>query len=220
MADEGEMASPAVQMTVQGADRGFTTLQDLSAFLYDFNLMYETVRLATDPTYDLFRFNTWTANRKGRRDLRPRDRLYVSTLRVGSPFLLVTLLDALNLPVTIPCATKFAAVIELIYLIKAKNNLITAQTQELQDKHVREIYKTRIAKAQAEKLEGEKREAVRQELDRALSQQRAEMEELLRRLEERGGLTVYANAKDRLRRSPQVIVSLEVSIVDREVPKE
>ena len=65
------------------------TLQEVSNFTYDLNLVYEISRIATDPHYERYKFSRFIWNRNGRH-LRDADRLYVTSLRLGSPFLLGT----------------------------------------------------------------------------------------------------------------------------------
>jgi hypothetical protein len=67
------------------------TLQEVSNFIYDLNLVYEISRIATDPHYERYVFSRFTWNRTGR-NLRDTDRLYVTSLRLGSPFLLETII--------------------------------------------------------------------------------------------------------------------------------
>lgn len=65
------------------------TLQDVSNFIYDLNLVYEISRIATDPQYERYKFSRYIWTRKGRH-LKDPDRLHVTSLRLGSPFLLET----------------------------------------------------------------------------------------------------------------------------------
>jgi len=69
----------------------YPLLQDVSAFLYDFNLVYDISRLATDPKYSDYRFtrSVWYRTRK---PLTEQDRLHVDNLQLGSPFILETIL--------------------------------------------------------------------------------------------------------------------------------
>jgi hypothetical protein len=64
-------------------------LQEVSNFIYDVNLVYEISRMATDPRYERYKFSRFIWNRNGRH-LRDADRLHVTSLRLGSPFLLET----------------------------------------------------------------------------------------------------------------------------------
>src|SRR5215469_5387279 len=80
---------PHFRIRITGPDISYPSLLDVSSFLYDFNLLYEITRLATDPRYDDFRFSNYALFRKGR-PLEPRDRLHVEALSERSPLVLVT----------------------------------------------------------------------------------------------------------------------------------
>jgi hypothetical protein len=75
-------------VTVEG-EEGHPPLQEVSSFIYDFNLVYEISRLASDPNYQGYKFNRFIWNRDGRR-LKDSDRLHLVSLELGSPFLLET----------------------------------------------------------------------------------------------------------------------------------
>jgi len=80
---------PHFRIRIAGPDISYPSLLDVSSFLYDFNLLYEITRLATDPRYGDFRFSNYALFRKGR-PLEPRDRLHVEALSEKSPLVLVT----------------------------------------------------------------------------------------------------------------------------------
>jgi hypothetical protein len=87
-------AEEFVRITLVGSEKPLPTLLDVSAFLYDFNLLYEYVRLAVDPQYSQYDFDrpfSWTRNN---RPLLNADRLRVVQLRHESPLLLVAALPA------------------------------------------------------------------------------------------------------------------------------
>jgi hypothetical protein len=75
-------------IAVEG-EEGHPPLQEVSSFIYDFNLVYEISRIASDPTYQRYTFNRFIWNRNGRR-LKDSDRLHLVSLQLGSPFLLET----------------------------------------------------------------------------------------------------------------------------------
>jgi hypothetical protein len=81
-----------VTIVIEGSEDR-PALQEVSNFIYDLNLVYEIARVATDPQYERHKFNRFIWNRNGRR-IKETDRLYVTSLRLGSPFLLETILLA------------------------------------------------------------------------------------------------------------------------------
>ena len=93
MPEESDRPERYFRLFLRGAESQTPTLLDFSGFLYDFNLLYEVSRLATDPAYDGFRFSRYVLYRRGR-PLADRDRLRVEKLSQQSPLDLVTLLVA------------------------------------------------------------------------------------------------------------------------------
>ena len=81
------------RITIRGEETNLPTLLDVSAFLYDMNLLYELSRLATDDRYAGFRFDQHAFRRNGR-PLRRSDRLKVERIREESPLELILLLPA------------------------------------------------------------------------------------------------------------------------------
>jgi len=75
-------------ITVEGKE-GHPPLQEVSSFIYDFNLVYEISRIASDPNYQRYKFSRFIWNRNGRY-LKDSDRLHVVSLELGSPFVLET----------------------------------------------------------------------------------------------------------------------------------
>lgn len=75
---------------VEGKD-DYPRVQEVSGFLYDFNLVYEISRLATDPKYSDYRFSrsVWYRTRK---PLVEQDRLHVDRLQLGSPLIFLVAL--------------------------------------------------------------------------------------------------------------------------------
>lgn len=66
-------------------------LLEVCNFLYDFNMLYEVCRLATDQKYGGFIFSSHLYYRNGR-PLRDEDRLSVESIRLESPVEIQTLL--------------------------------------------------------------------------------------------------------------------------------
>jgi hypothetical protein len=75
-------------ITVEGKE-DHPSLQEVSSFIYDFNLVYEIARVASDPNYQRYKFSRFIWNRNGRH-LKDADRLHVVSLQLGSPFVLET----------------------------------------------------------------------------------------------------------------------------------
>jgi hypothetical protein len=210
-----EVTGPAFQIEVVGSDQESLQIQDLANFLYDFNLLYETLRLAFDPTYDWFRFTRFTGYRNGRRALKDQDRLRVDLLRVESPPLLVTILQALDLPKTIPIVVGFVTSIEIIYNIRARNRLTNAQAQDLEDKHQRAVYEKRIAKAQAEKLERENRREDALGKYEELKNSPDFVAHEFHQLEEGRAAESYSRVTARLKKSKLRIMRIVVDFIER-----
>lgn len=80
-----------LELNLHGEQTDLPTLLDVSSFLYDFNLVYELGRLATDQKYRTVRFSRYSLFRKGR-PLDHLDRLSVTKLSQSSPLYLQTLL--------------------------------------------------------------------------------------------------------------------------------
>jgi hypothetical protein len=220
-------------------------LIDISGFLYNFNLVYEIARLATDRTYDRYAFSSASFYARGR-PLRPDDRLRVVRLATESPLDLVA-----YLPAVLPAAGAVFAVTFAVTRV-AREPIDLAKT-------VAEIRKlgaeTRKLNAEARKFDVEavklasetKRnvlEARRIERDLAGPGMRAELDEedggqperwiatseraiaappfttekrLQRRLSRREALTWFNRATDRLGRSGLEIEHFDVELVT-EVP--
>lgn len=88
------MATPfntqLIQINLRGDEDQLPKLLDLTSFLYDFNLLYEFVRLGVDERYFGYTFSQYSWNRKGR-PIRDEDRLRVFRLQHESPIHLVTI---------------------------------------------------------------------------------------------------------------------------------
>jgi hypothetical protein len=81
------------QIALRGEEGDYPAVTDVSYLLYDFNLLYEFSRIIVDPKYEGYRFSRYSGYRNAKR-VQPDDRLEVESLRVGSPFLLTTILIA------------------------------------------------------------------------------------------------------------------------------
>src|SRR5881628_258898 len=81
------------RIVLNGTDERPPRLLDVGSFVYDFNLVYEISRLATDPNYDDFKFQHYIWRRNGR-PLRDEDRLYLERFRLASPLHLVAIVAA------------------------------------------------------------------------------------------------------------------------------
>ncbi len=77
-----------IQLRLTGDEASIPTLFELTNFFYDFNLVYEIGRLATDPKYEGKSFSRHALYRNGR-PLEDQDRLLVRHLRQESPLALV-----------------------------------------------------------------------------------------------------------------------------------
>jgi hypothetical protein len=84
---------------LRGKEDQYPLLLDVSAFLYDFNLLYEFARLGIDPEYSGYTFSREYSWNRNNRPLTEVDRLRVVQLRHESPILLVTALAAAPLAV-------------------------------------------------------------------------------------------------------------------------
>lgn len=76
---------PYLRIKVRGQEDKFPTLLDVSSFLYDFNLLYELLRLAVDDRYADYRFNNRFSGYRDSRRLDDEDRLHVVRLQHESP---------------------------------------------------------------------------------------------------------------------------------------
>jgi hypothetical protein len=74
-----------LRLRVTGSEKESPTAQELANFIYDFNLLYEILRLAIDKQYATYRFTYLTNYRSGRQIIEPEDRLHVDSLHLGSP---------------------------------------------------------------------------------------------------------------------------------------
>ena len=86
---ESRLTNPQLQIELVASELQTPTLLQVTSFLYDFNLVYEVSRLATDRSYERSHISRYVYYRYGR-PLRDEDRLSVVRLREESPLELVT----------------------------------------------------------------------------------------------------------------------------------
>lgn len=80
-------------ISVQGTEGDNLPLEELTKFLYEFNLLYDMSRLIVDPQYETYKITQATSSRVVNR-LRADDKLYVEKLSLNSPLDLNLLLNA------------------------------------------------------------------------------------------------------------------------------
>jgi hypothetical protein len=185
MPSEFNSNEPHFLIRLVGSGEAFPSLLDVSSFLYDFNLLYEIARLATDPNYHDFKFSDFVFYRGGR-PLNGRDRLHVQTLRHESPLILVAVLAAVSV-----------AVGSLWGIVQIVEKITNAPLTR------------RKLKAEVEKLERENRGEAQSPLDVDFES----LEQLRTVLRVREAEHYYDNAAGRLQRSSVRIKELEVEIV-------
>jgi len=88
-------SSPAVRISLVASELPRPVLGDVALFIYDFDSLYEVVRLSVDPRYEDFRFSRFALYRNGR-PLKPEDRMHVESIRLESPLELVTTILAVS----------------------------------------------------------------------------------------------------------------------------
>jgi hypothetical protein len=176
---------PYFRIRLTGSEESFPSLLEVSSFLYDFNLLYEISRLATDPTYRDFRFSRFVFYRRGR-PLEERDRLYLQSLSLGSPIVIVGVVTAM--------VTGIGGVWGIVQIVEKITNAPLNR---------------RKLKAEVEKLERENQEAA------ALSPDlMPEGEEGFRKaIRIREAEHFYDNVAGRLERSSVRIKELEIEVV-------
>jgi hypothetical protein len=126
---EREPISSLLIIRLQGSEGGAPSLLDVSSFLYDFNLLYEISRLATDPNYHDFRFSDFVMYRNGR-PLAEYDRLLVAELRKESPLLLVTALAAV--PTVVGAVWGVVQIVEKVTNARLERRKLRAEIEKLE----------------------------------------------------------------------------------------
>lgn len=175
---------PYFRIRLTGGEESFPSLLEVSSFLYDFNLLYEISRLATDPTYRDFNFSRFVFYRRGR-PLEERDRLYLQSLSLGSPIVIVGVVTAV--------VTGVGGVWGIVQVVEKITNAPLNR---------------RKLKAEVEKLERENKEAAALSADLV-----PEEEEFRKVLRIREAEHFYDNVAGRLERSSVRIKELEIEVV-------
>lgn len=117
-------------------------LLDLTAFLYDFNMLYELNRLALDPFYEKVSFSDRIYLRYGR-PLQDIDRLKVKSLSEKSPLSAELILGITSVLLAIPSAI-YSTICILEKISKKRND---------DDKLIKSIEKTNIKEFREETIE-------------------------------------------------------------------
>jgi hypothetical protein len=180
---------PYFEIRVGANNYDYPPLIDISSFLYDFNLVYEISRLATDQEHKGYRFSedTWSQEH---RPITPDQQLHIITLRQESPLLLVAAVTA------IPAA--IGAIWGLVQVIdKIANWPLNRQILQLQrDKLAAELRKMQIA-----------------------APHDLEFPNIEEELEKQGGGFILEETVERLTRSPVRVREFEIEIVQKLPPK-
>jgi hypothetical protein len=118
------------EIRVRGREDDYPTLLNISSFLYDFNLIYEFARLATDPKYATYTFSRFSWNRDGR-PLVEDDRLRVIALRQESPIELVAVVAAV--PASVAALWGLVQIIEKITNWPLNREILRLQRDKLKN---------------------------------------------------------------------------------------
>lgn len=100
MPPETNFIAPYFRFHILGSDEDSPAVVDVATFLYDFNMLYEILRLAVDPERRPRRYTHYLTFRNKQR-VPDDERLRTVVLRVQSPPELVAILEAFRLPLTI-----------------------------------------------------------------------------------------------------------------------
>jgi len=176
---------PYFRIRLTGSEESFPSLLEVSSFLYDFNLLYEISRLATDPAYRDFKFSRFVFYRRGR-PLEERDRLYLQSLSLGSPIVIVGVVTAV--------VTGIGGVWGIVQIVEKITNAPLNR---------------RKLKAEVEKLERENQEAATLSPD-LMPEGEEEFRKVIRIRE---ADHFYDNVAGRLERSSVRIKELEIEVV-------
>jgi len=87
------------QISVRGTEGDNLPLEEVTKFLYEFNLLYEMSRLVVDPRYEAYKITQATSSRVVNR-LWVNDKLYLEKLSVNSPLDLNVILNATEVALT------------------------------------------------------------------------------------------------------------------------
>jgi hypothetical protein len=182
---------PLIRITIVGTEKYSPSLQEFWSFFYDFNMVYERLRLALDEKYTGHAF-TASSYRAGRLVQRS-DQLLVERIHLGSPLEAQLILTMTGMAVT----TVYVAfqAIEKAYTTRANRRKTEAETRKLH--------------AEAEKIELENFENLRR---LALETSQSE-ESMARQLASPKIKNVIRQAVHRLQDSPLRLSSAKVEIV-------
>jgi hypothetical protein len=87
------------RISVRGTGGDNLPLEEVTKFLYEFNLLYEMSRLVVDPRYEAYKITQATSSRVVNR-LWANDKLYLEKLSVNSPLDLNLILNATEVALT------------------------------------------------------------------------------------------------------------------------
>jgi len=87
------------RISVRGTEGDNLPLEEVTKFLYEFNLLYEMSRLVVDPRYEAHKITQATSSRVVNR-LWANDKLYLEKLSVNSPLDLNLILNATEVALT------------------------------------------------------------------------------------------------------------------------
>jgi hypothetical protein len=186
---------------VEGKD-DYPRVQEVSAFLYDFNLVYEISRLAADPKYSGYRFSrsVWYRTRK---PLVEQDRLHVDRFQLGSPLIFLVALAAA--PVAV------GAVWGIVQITgKIRDWRVDRETKRV-DLEIKNLHRDNLI------LE---RETLALQLRQNELPPLPSPDSFAEILQSRGALRYYENSIKRLAENELQITELEVNIVPELPPKQ
>jgi len=122
------VSSQLLQIDLRGDESQLPLLLDVTSFLYDFNLLYEFLRMGLDERYFGSSFSRYSWNRKGR-PLRNEDRLRVVRLQHESPIQLVTV--AIATPGAVAAAWGILQIVEKIRNWPLNREILKLQRDKL-----------------------------------------------------------------------------------------
>lgn len=175
---------------VEAEDTNSPHLGDLASLIYDFNLVYEISRLATDPRYQDYKFSRFVWNRN-RRPLKDQDRLLLQSMKLESP--LVFTLVVPKIP---------AAIASIWGLVQI--------TERIADWNVNR----RIRRLELDKLEKDRD----RELARNLGGHEG-LTQLRNNLHDRGAEIYYEQSTKRLATNEMIITDIKLNVVSVSPPE-
>jgi hypothetical protein len=151
--------SPHLQIMLRGKEDDYPPLLDVSAFLYDFNLLYEFARIAIDPNYSNYTFSReYSWNRKNR-PLSGSDRLLVDRLQHESPILLIAAVAAV--PAAVAAVWGIVQTVEKISNWTVNRDILRLQRDKLREEVAKlQVAPQQLPDEQSFRLQLEKREAI------------------------------------------------------------